>query len=155
MATFTLARPDVFPDGTDVGAYANETPNRDGSPSGAAVDTQTMTSGTLTFDGLTEGETYLAAAEISSGVWRTIGFTVDTPSTALASDANVEITGDWELSGVTTLSGDLVTSGDLNGVTLPVEVTGARDAPEEALANALTALASLGLITDSTTETTA
>jgi len=33
----------------------------------------------------------------------------------------------------------------------PVTVTGARDVPEEALANLLTALATLGLITDSTT----
>jgi len=33
----------------------------------------------------------------------------------------------------------------------PVAVTGARDAPEEALANLLTALATLGLITDNTT----
>ena len=33
----------------------------------------------------------------------------------------------------------------------PVTVTGARDAPEEALANLLTALETLGLIIDSTT----
>jgi hypothetical protein len=33
----------------------------------------------------------------------------------------------------------------------PSEITGARDDPEEALANLLTALATLGLITDSTT----
>lgn len=33
----------------------------------------------------------------------------------------------------------------------PVEITGARDDPEAALANLLTALATLGLITDSTT----
>jgi len=33
----------------------------------------------------------------------------------------------------------------------PAVVAGARDAPEEALANLLTALAALGLITDSTT----
>jgi len=35
----------------------------------------------------------------------------------------------------------------------PVDVTGARDAPEEALANLLAALEELGLITDSTTAT--
>ena len=33
----------------------------------------------------------------------------------------------------------------------PASVTGARDTPEEALANLLTALATLGLITDNTT----
>ena len=33
----------------------------------------------------------------------------------------------------------------------PIEVTGARDDPEAALANLLNALAALGLITDSTT----
>ena len=35
--------------------------------------------------------------------------------------------------------------------TAPAAVTGARDDPEAALANLLTALASLGLITDTTT----
>jgi hypothetical protein len=35
----------------------------------------------------------------------------------------------------------------------PVEVTGARDDPEAALANLLAALESLGLLTDSTTAT--
>lgn len=35
----------------------------------------------------------------------------------------------------------------------PVTVSGARDTPEAALANLLTALATLGLITDSTTAT--
>ena len=34
---------------------------------------------------------------------------------------------------------------------VPIEVTGARDDPEEALANLLSALETLGLITDSTT----
>mgnify|MGYP001814054411 CR=1 FL=1 len=33
----------------------------------------------------------------------------------------------------------------------PIEITGARDTPEEALADLLTALETLGLITDSTT----
>ena len=42
---------------------------------------------------------------------------------------------------------DLVAGG------LAIEVTGARDDPEAALANLLTALADLGLITDSTTAT--
>ena len=41
----------------------------------------------------------------------------------------------------------------LIGDNAPVEVTGARDTPEEALANLLTALETLGLITDSTTAT--
>ena len=40
---------------------------------------------------------------------------------------------------------------DLIAGGLPVEVTGARDDLEAALANLLTALAALGLITDSTT----
>ena len=35
----------------------------------------------------------------------------------------------------------------------PIDITGARDDPEAALANLLTALATLGLITDSTTAT--
>ena len=39
------------------------------------------------------------------------------------------------------------------GANAPIDITGARDTPEEALANLLTALATLGLITDSTTAT--
>ena len=35
----------------------------------------------------------------------------------------------------------------------PIDITGARDDPEAALANLLTALVTLGLITDSTTAT--
>lgn len=34
---------------------------------------------------------------------------------------------------------------------IPIEITGARDDPEEALANLIAALETLGLITDSTT----
>jgi hypothetical protein len=43
--------------------------------------------------------------------------------------------------------------GSVDLSTAPVTVTGARDVPEEALANLLTALAGLGIITDSTTST--
>jgi hypothetical protein len=53
-------------------------------------------------------------------------------------DDSLEITGDLEVGG------DLITSGDLNGVTLPVEVNG----PGTNGANLLTALESLGLVTD-------
>ena len=42
---------------------------------------------------------------------------------------------------------------DLVGAGLPVDVAGARDDPEGALASLLAALESLGLITDSTTAT--
>lgn len=49
----------------------------------------------------------------------------------------------WEwYQAVTTLSGNLAE---------PIEVEGARDEPEGALASLLTALETLGLITDSTT----
>lgn len=74
--------------------------------------------------------------------------------------ASLTVTDTLDVGGVATFAddaeveGDLILSGDLNGVTLPVDVTGERDDPESALANLLTALASLGLITDSTTETT-
>ena len=41
----------------------------------------------------------------------------------------------------------------VEGLTGAVSVTGARDDPEEALANLLTVLAGLGIITDDTTAT--
>lgn len=53
--------------------------------------------------------------------------------------------------------GDLEVGGTLNGVSvgdMPVEVTGDRNDPEEALANLLSALDALGIITDSTAEGT-
>lgn len=71
--------------------------------------------------------------------------------------ADLEITNEFEVSG--TVVGDTLaidaTAVGFFGET-PVarpEVTGVRDDPEAALANLLAALASLGLITDSTTET--
>jgi hypothetical protein len=132
MATYTLARPDVFPNGTSVGAYANDNPNPNGSPQGTAVNSQTMTAGTLTFTGLTEGETYLAAAEVNS-VWKNLSFTVDTATTALASDDNVEVTGDWEFSGEVTLSGTVVGTDIIDATAIEAGAVGQSEVAADAV----------------------
>lgn len=59
--------------------------------------------------------------------------------------STLAVAGAGSVGGALTVTGDVVANG------AAVEITGARDAPEEALANLLTALATLGLITDSTT----
>lgn len=57
----------------------------------------------------------------------------------------------WSDGSMRTGDGSAVAAALFPGA--PVEVTGARDTPEEALANLLTSLETLGLITDSTTVT--
>lgn len=77
MATFTLANPAVFPDGTSVGAYPVSnwpTPGvPSGAPLGSATNTQTMTAGTLSFTGLTTGVEYYAVGQVG-GVYRYVRF---------------------------------------------------------------------------------
>lgn len=67
MATFTLTNIDRFPEGTSVAAYPlsnwpNGIVDQGAAPVGSATDTQTMTSGTLTFTGLTTNTNYVAYA---------------------------------------------------------------------------------------------
>jgi len=67
MASFTLERPSVFPTGTTVSVYpASNWP--DGQPSGTPIGAKTtegtVASDKVTFNGLTEGVTYAATAEV-------------------------------------------------------------------------------------------
>lgn len=71
MATFTLTAQDKYPNGTSVGAYPlsqwpNNEVNTSAAPPGSATNSQTMTNGTLTFTGLTEGTRYAAYALVGS-----------------------------------------------------------------------------------------
>jgi hypothetical protein len=91
-----------------------------------------MTAGTLTFTGLTEGETYLAAAEVNS-VWKNLSFTVDTATTALASDDNVEVTGDWEFSGEVTLSGTVVGTDIIDATAIEAGAVGQSEVAADAV----------------------
>lgn len=94
MASLTVARPDVFPDGTDVGAYARQLPKfpeGSGAPVGTAVASGTVSSGSVALTGLADGTRYAIAGQVG-GVWRRIYmFTpeVGTGLTALQTSASV------------------------------------------------------------------
>lgn len=76
MAALNVAG--VFPDGTVVGAYSAGSQPSDSraAPSGSPVATATVSSGSLTFSGLTEDASYLAIAQVS-GAWTRYGFIVN------------------------------------------------------------------------------
>jgi hypothetical protein len=98
MATFSLTRVDVFPDGTSVGAYpaANWSQAQlppSGAPQGSSTATATMTSGTASFTGLADGTRYYFGAQVS-GTWRYVTG-VSSPASAesrvLAADYGVSL----------------------------------------------------------------
>lgn len=73
MASFTLTRPDVFPDSTSVGAYPRSnwtTVDRIKGPTGAGVGSATssasVSSGSVTFTGLADNTDYYAVGQVSS-----------------------------------------------------------------------------------------
>lgn len=103
MAGFTLTAQQTFPNSTSVGAFpvsnwpAHVDPTQtEAAPIGSATNSQTMTSGTLTFTGLTAGVDYVAYAQVG-GVHRYIRFTAgaDTAGTGSKIDpALVDAKGD-------------------------------------------------------------
>lgn len=125
MANHTLSG--RFPEGATVNVYdaQKQLPGQSG-PEGAVLATGTVSSGDVTFTGLTEGKQYVAfnGADASQQV----SFTVDVASTELASDQDVEITGDWEFSGEAQLSGTV----GLFGATPVAQQTHQADAPTDA-----------------------
>jgi hypothetical protein len=96
MAGFTLTRPDVFPEGTEVGVYAASnwppTGPPSGAPIGSAADTQEVEDGSVTFSGLTQGAVYYAVAEVG-GVYRYVGFVAGAEGTVV--DPFNEQSGDY------------------------------------------------------------
>lgn len=143
---FTLTGNDVVPEGTTIEAHAasdwlNSKVITSAAPPGTAVDSQTMGDGTVTFTGLDPDVRYVAYADIGTNDHRYIFF------------ATHQAKGEARLEADQTFTGDVTFAGELNGEPVPATVAGARDDPEAALANLLTALADLGLITDTTTAT--
>lgn len=81
MASFTLQRPSVFPNGTVVSAYAvSNWPDGvpAGAPRGSAAASGTVASDKVELTGLTENVAYTATAEVG-GVRRYVGFLVPGP----------------------------------------------------------------------------
>lgn len=87
MATITVARPDVFPDGTTVEArvkrMAFPLPSENDAPVGTAAATGTMTSGTVALTGLADGTDYAVSGLVGS-VYKRIYYRTAEVSTGLA-----------------------------------------------------------------------
>lgn len=74
MANYTVAKPEIFPEGVDVGAYAatDWRPDQlppEGPPLGTAVDEATVTNGEAALTGLDAGGYYLGA-DLGDDNWR-------------------------------------------------------------------------------------
>ena len=79
-----------FPDGTTVGAYdatGYATFPSSGAP-GSAVDEAAASGGSVTFEGLSEGVPYYAAAQVG-GVWQSVRFSVQVPAVVAVETADL------------------------------------------------------------------
>lgn len=65
MASFSTSTQTVFPEGTSVSVYTEAQVQKQAPPQGTAVATASVTSGVLTFTGLTAGQFYVAYAQVS------------------------------------------------------------------------------------------
>lgn len=94
MASFTLTDVAKFPNGTTVKAYPTTnwpTPILpSGAPIGSAMAEGSMSSGTVTFTGLTLGSRYWAVAEVG-GVYRYSKFTANASEAAKTPGTVVEV----------------------------------------------------------------
>lgn len=115
MAAHTLTNTNLFPNGTSVGAYSKDAfPSNQPTPLGSALDTQTMTNGTLTFTGLVEDTNYIAAASVN-GTWRTLSFRVDVdPHNPVYTDEATTFTGNVTFNGDVELPAGVVDEADLS-----------------------------------------
>lgn len=128
MANFALTNTSKFPNGTSVAAH--DATGHDvwpGTAPGAAIDTQTMTNGTLTFTGLTAGKRYFAVGTVGGSV-KYVKFTAgaDVPEGSAQADltADETVVGDW------TFQGDVAFSG---GVNLPDDAVLLADVADDAV----------------------
>lgn len=102
MASHTIS--DRFPESAAISAFlASSVVSGEGVPPGAAAATGTVSSGDVTLTGLSEGQRYIAFNDADED--QNVAFTVDSVSTALASDFDGELTGDIEMSGAVDLTG--------------------------------------------------
>lgn len=71
---FTLRQPQIFPDGTTVGAYLDSAfPGGAPEPLGSAVSSGTVADDAVTLTGLTSGQRYRAAGTVG-GIWHYVQF---------------------------------------------------------------------------------
>jgi hypothetical protein len=92
VATFTLTRPDLFPNGTSVGAYPktnwtfSQLPPAGAAP-GSATATATVSSGSAAFTGLADNTEYFAGASVS-GTWRYITIVTGPPAASAGTESD-------------------------------------------------------------------
>lgn len=115
MASQVVTAPDIFPNGTSVGAYGTGSfPSGSDAPVGSPVNTQVVASGSVTFTGLTDGTSYFAAGQVS-GVWRRVGFRVDgPPHDPVFTDEATTFTGAVTFNGDVELPAGVVDEADLS-----------------------------------------
>lgn len=86
MATITVARPDVYPDGTTVEARVDRRafplPGPDDAPVGSAAASGTMTAGTVDLTGLADGTSYVVVGLVA-GKYRRLFYRTTEVSTGL------------------------------------------------------------------------
>lgn len=130
MASFTLERPQVFPEGTTVKAYAAsnwpDPSSAAGGPKGASVAEGSISSGKVTFEGLAEDIPYFAVAEVG-GSYRYIALMVASPKSSGVSPTN-EIPASGAAVELATPKADEVIDLTLSAnctITLPAPVKGA------------------------------
>lgn len=87
MATVTIARPDVFPDGTSIRADVNPKrfplPGDTDAPLGSGLATATVASGTAALTGLADGVDYVISGQVG-GRWRRLYMRTTETATGLA-----------------------------------------------------------------------
>lgn len=94
MATLTITRTDVFPEGTAIAAYVDAKRSRSDllsdstsdAPLGATAATATISSGTADLTGLADGTSYIVAGSVG-GVYRRLRYRTTETSTGLAASA--------------------------------------------------------------------
>jgi hypothetical protein len=90
VASHTIASVnDLWPDGTSVGAYLRDA---FGNPSGAAVDTKSVTAGALAFTGLADGTNYIASQGGKTKQFRTPATPVSAGSGITVQDEASDLT---------------------------------------------------------------
>ncbi len=84
MASLTYGDVARFPEGTVVGIYADGSvsPGLQKAPTGPALDTETVSGGSVTFTGLSDGMSYWIGGQVE-GAWRFVGVATADPVAGL------------------------------------------------------------------------
>lgn len=122
MATVSLTRPDLFPNGTVVGIYPAAAKNPGQPPTAAAIASGTVASDNLsvTNAGILSYTSYVAAAQVG-GVWvyANLRSTLDITDTGTATGTGNTTSGSASLSSVSASSGAFAIGQRVTGPGIP------------------------------------